>query len=249
MGDEKPSLPSEPTSEEAAADAFRRRVEAIYGGPLPEPQEPPPPSFISLSSIKSEYRRLCDELGGPIEGLGPDVPRSTFERCCSEYSSDRILPVLLQFKDDKDYARRHWPHAAFALNQYVFEIKERNSYADDEPTPQQVADLLKQIARSASSLMADLCRLQTLAERLNDLTAPDRRGHLGWLDAFVSQAAAGLVSNEVNEEAGHLNIVVSDKLAFLERLAEVQAAAETAATRYVDNTLLTEKKVRQIRLF
>ena len=77
MGDEKPSLPSEQTGDQAA-DAFRLRLEAIYGGPLPEPQEPLPPSLISLSAIKSEYQNLCDELGGPVEGIAPNLKRSTY---------------------------------------------------------------------------------------------------------------------------------------------------------------------------
>jgi hypothetical protein len=240
MGDEKPSLQSEQTSEQAAPDAFRRRVEEIYGCPLPEPQEPPAPSSISLS-VKSEYQRLCDELGGRVEGLAPNVSPSTFERCCSQYGSERILPVLLQFIEDRESARRHWPYAAVAINQYVFEIDERNTYTDDEPTPGNIQKLLLQIARSAKDLNTGLCRLQTLAERLKDPTAPDRRGHLGWLDAFTSQAAAGVLSNEVNESPEYRLLVDQGKLAFLKRLAEVEGTARRAIDR-TDKTLLERER-------
>lgn len=241
MGDEKPSLPSEPTSEQVAGDAFRRRVEEIYGGPLSEPQEPPPPSLISLSSIKSEYRRLWDELGGPVEGIGPSLKRSTFERCCGKYGQEQILPVLLQYKNERDFARRHWPYAAVAISQYVFEIDERKTYADDEPTPGNIEKLLLQIAQSAKDLNTGLCRLQTLAERLKDPTAPDRRGHLGWLDAFISQAAAGVFSNEVNESPEYRLLVDQGKLAFLKRLAEVEGTARRAIDRTDRERLEREK--------
>jgi cellobiose-specific phosphotransferase system component IIB len=30
----------------------------------------------SLSSIKSEYQKLCDELSGPVEGIAPNINRS-----------------------------------------------------------------------------------------------------------------------------------------------------------------------------
>jgi hypothetical protein len=241
MGDEKP--PAGQTSEQAAAaDAFRRRVEEIYGGPLPEPQEPPPPpSWISLSSGRSEYQKLCDELGGPVEGIAPNLKRSTFERCCGTYGSDGILPLLLRYKNDVDTARRHWPHAAVAISQYVFEIKERSSYRDDEPQPSDVEDLLRNISQSAHDLSAGLCRLQTLAQRLKDPTAPFRRGHLGWLDAFISQAAAGGFSNEVNESPEYRHLVDQAKTAFLERLAEIEGTATRAIER-TDRKLLARER-------
>jgi hypothetical protein len=241
MGEEKPCFPSGQTSDQSAADAFRRQVEELYGGPLPEPQEPPPPAWISLSSAKSEYRRLCDELGGPAEGIEPKVSPSTFEMCCDEYGLARIIPVLLRFTEDKERARRHWPYAAFAINQYVFEIGERSSYRDDEPKPGEIEDLLRNISQSASDLVAGLCRLEKLAERLKDPTAPYRRGHLGWLDAFISQATAGVLSDEVNESPEYRLLVHQGKMAFLKRLSEVEGTTKRAIDR-IDRSLLDRER-------
>ena len=77
----------------------------------------------------------------------------------------------------------------------------------DEPTPAEVEDLLSQIEKSSRDLNSALCRLQVLSNRLRDPTAPHRRGHLGWLDAYISQAAAGLLSDDVNESEQHLLVV------------------------------------------
>jgi hypothetical protein len=249
MEDEKSNLSSEQSSDHAAADAFRRRVEELYGGPIPEPPEPLPPSLISLSAIKSEYQNLCDELGGPVEGIGPNIERSTFERCCGKYGPEHILPVLLLYKNDRDTARRHWPHAAFAINQYVYEIGERKTYTEDEPTPGKIEELLSQIARFAKDLNAALSRLQKLAGRLNDPTAPDRRGHIGWLDAFISQAAAGVFSNDVDESPEHRGLVDLEKLAFLRRLAEVEATATRAIDRTDRERLERERGLTNPALF
>jgi hypothetical protein len=68
-----------------------------------------------LGSVKSEYQKFCDEFGGPVEGLMPTVARSTFARCCREYSLDCILPLLLTFNSDRDTAQRHWPHTFKAI--------------------------------------------------------------------------------------------------------------------------------------
>ena len=103
MEDEKSNLSSQQSSDQAASNPKRPSLEEIYGGPLPEPQEPLPPSSISLSAIKSEYQNLCDELRGPVEGIGPSLKRSTFERCCGKYGPELILPVLLQFEDRPGY--------------------------------------------------------------------------------------------------------------------------------------------------
>src|SRR5262245_45493910 len=82
MADEVPSLSSEPSGEHQffrrleelyggplpTVAELRGALEELYGGPLPEPQTSPTPPWISLS-VKSEYQKLCEELGGPVEGL------------------------------------------------------------------------------------------------------------------------------------------------------------------------------------
>jgi hypothetical protein len=161
MGDEKP--PAGQTSEQAAAaDALRRSVEEIRSVLIQEAlrdslaeeaaREQGAKHSPSLSSGRSEYQEFCDELGGPVEGIAPDLQRSTFERCCGKYGSERILPLLLRYNNDVDTARKHWPHAAVAIGQYVFEIEERSSYRDDEPRPSDIEDLLRNISHSARDL-------------------------------------------------------------------------------------------------
>jgi hypothetical protein len=121
-----------------------------------------------------------------------------------------------------------------------FEIKERTKYSD-EPTPDGVAEILLQIESSARNLEAGLGRLQTLSYRLKDPTAPRRRAHLSWLEAFVSQAAAGVPSNDVNDDGAHLLAVDLAKQAFVKRLVMVEGAANVAAKR-LDKTLLDRER-------
>jgi hypothetical protein len=189
---------------------------------------------------RSEFERLCDELGGPADGIAASVKRNTFAIYCKDHPSGQIVPILRQYESDESLARRHWPWAAYAIGQYNFETKEWKKYSD-EPTPDEVAEILLQIERSARNLDGGLGRLQTLSYRLKDPTAPLRRAHLGWLDATVSQAAAGLPSNDINEDAAHLLAVDVAKRVFVDRLAMVEGAAKLAAKR-LDRTLLERER-------
>jgi hypothetical protein len=123
--------------------------------------------------------------------------------------------------------------------QYEFRVRELSKYSKDEPTPAEVDRLLSQIESHASGLNSSLCRLQMFANRLDDPTARDRRGHLRWLDAYISQAVAGVPSNEVNEGVQHL--LIDAKMQFLARLAMIEAAAKTAPKR-LDKTLLERER-------
>jgi hypothetical protein len=120
-----------------------------------------------MPRLRSEFDRLCDELGGPAVGVAIGVQPSALAPYCRDYSSHRVLPVLLQFQSDETSARRHWPWAAFAIGLYDYEIKERTKYSD-EPTPDDVAKMLSQIESSARNLRTGLGRLQTLSYRLKD---------------------------------------------------------------------------------
>ena len=187
--------------------------------------------------IKSEYERFCDELGGPADiGVPIKWPRAALAPYCREYSSNTILPVLLKFQKDKSSARRHWPWAAFAISHYVFEQKERSKYTD-EPGPKEVEALLSQIAQAAGKLSSGLRRLEDLSQRLGDPATPLRRAHIGWLDAMVSQAAAGFLADDVNESGEDLLTIDCEKRAFFNRLTEVASGAEMARSR-VDRALL-----------
>jgi hypothetical protein len=184
----------------AARRAYRKmsrindRKSKRSGSAIPAPLRP----------IRSEYDELCDELGGPADisaKMGfreDDVPLPMY---CTEYPSRRILPVLLRFEPDEPLARRFWPWAAFAIDQYVFEQKERQY--SDEPTPKEFEELLSQIAQSAHDLGSGLLRLEALSNRLSDPSASLRRAHIVWLDAFISQTVAGLRSNEVAETGSY----------------------------------------------
>jgi hypothetical protein len=194
-----------------------------------------------MPTIKSEYERLCDELGGPADFGAPiKWPQATLGAYCREYNSNTILPVLLKFQPDKSSARRHWPWAAFAISHYVFEQKKQNKYTD-EPSPKKVEALLSQIAHAARELNSGLCRLEALSHRLGDPSAPLRRAHIRWLNALVSQAAAGFPTDDVNESGEFLLVLDAEKEDFLNRLGEVETGAELARSS-VDGALLGRER-------
>ena len=192
-----------------------------------------------LSDIKSEYEKLCDELDGPAD-IGVKVKHHALAIYCREYRSDLIVPILLAYAKDEIAARRHWPWAAFAISQFVFETKEREKYTD-EPSPQEIIELLDQIRQAAHDLGYGLAKLQTLSFRLSDPSAPDRRGHLAWLDTFFSQTIAGRISNELIEDADEWLAIDLNRTAFLMRLAEIEVAAKKALKK-VDKTLLYRER-------
>jgi hypothetical protein len=202
------------------------------GSRNPTPRLPP--------RIRTEYDRLCEDLGGPADIGEVGISKYDLASYCGTYPTQRVLPVLIQYAPDETLARKHWPWVAFAIGQYDFETKELTTYSV-EPTPEEVEDLLSQIEKSSRDLNSVLCRLQVLSDRLRDPTAPHRRGHLGWLDAYISQAAAGLLSDDVNESEQHLLVVESAKMAFLQRLVDVEVAAKVASQR-LDRTLLERER-------
>jgi hypothetical protein len=198
---------------------------------------------LAFSNIKTEYDRLCEQHGGPAH-LGFDVSESDFRRCCGEYPLRKIVPVLLQFNTDESVVRRLWPWAAFAINQYVSENTERERYTD-EPTPKEVEALVSEIAQSAHSLNSSLCKLGKFSNRLKDASAPRRRAHLAWLDAFISQAVANVLSNEVITKPEVLAYVQEAKLNFIKLLAMIEGTAKVAIKR-VDKKLLDRERGQAI---
>ena len=182
---------------------------------------------------------MCDEFGGPTD-IGATIEHRDLERYCNEYPLRTIQPVLIQFQADATSVRRHWPWAAFALSQFIFERREREKYTD-ELKPEEIVDLLTQVSKSAHDLASALCRLQTFANRLPDPNATFRRAHLAWLDAFVSQAVAGRISKEVTEDDKQMVTDFFGKMNFLKRLAEIEVAAKAAMKR-VDPALLKKER-------
>jgi len=198
------------------------------------------PGFTSLSSLKTEYDHLCQDLGGPAD-LGRSGLDSDLRRASGAYPPRLILPVLIEFKTDNvDLARRHWPWAALAIELFVFDQKERTRYAD-EPAPKDVKALLLEIAQSARDLNSGLNRLQNLSFRVKDPTAPHRRGHLGWLDTFISQGVVGNPSNDVTKNPGVLALLQDARSDFAKRLWTIEATA-TQASKRVDSSLLNRKR-------
>jgi hypothetical protein len=208
-------------------------------------QSPGKPVRRLMPVLKTDYDRLWDELGGPADvGITMKSPRSTLGSYCREYPSVRILPVLLRFQPDKASARKHWPWAAFAIGQYTFEQKERKTYAD-EPSAKQVKALLSNIVELSQNLRSEIYRLQTIANRLEDQSAPLRRAHLCWLDTLVSQAVAGHLTAEVNDNPLYQLGVDSEKKTFLNRLVGIATAAEMAGSR-LDPALLDRERGKSI---
>jgi hypothetical protein len=98
--------------------------------------------------------------------------------------------------------------------------------------------LLGQVETAAHNLISALATLQNLSFRLHEHSAPSRRGHLLWLNQFISQALSDNVSNEVTGDFVTANF---KKLEFIKRLAQVEAAANRAIDR-LDKNLLERKR-------
>jgi 6-pyruvoyl-tetrahydropterin synthase len=193
-----------------------------------------------ISPIRTELDKLCNEDGGPAD-IGLDAVQ--FGMYCSQFPLRCVVPILSPFNQDAKSVRRHWPWAAFALSLYLYEIEERKKYAD-EPAPKQVRELLSGISKAAGDLSAHLRQLQTLALRFTDPSAPHRRAHLRWLDAIISQAAAGFPSADVSEDARTILAIDSGKTGFYVRLADIKAAAKRAISQ-TDTALLEKKRPQQ----
>jgi hypothetical protein len=200
---------------------------------------PPPALPPSLSRLPTELDRLYLELGGPAP-LRPDIDRKAFEIASKEFSWVEVEPSLRRFQKDRDVARRHWPWVAFALDTYRFERRERQREGA-KLTPGEVKELLNEIRRSARELVGSLGRLQEYANSLGDPVAPFRQPHLAYLDEFISQAAAGRISGEVNQDLGQMLHVFLAKQSFMKRLVDIEVAAGEAVNR-MDSNLLKRKK-------
>jgi hypothetical protein len=217
----------------------RRRKKAptateIIADIVEQSQKEPP--LLGPKWPKSQFDKLCDEYGGPAD-LGAAVEKYTFGRCCGEFPLGQVLPTLIRFATGETAARRHWPWAALAIDQYNFEINERAKYKD-ELKPKEIRDLIRTIRRGAHDLLSALARLQTFAFRLHEHSAPLLRGHLSWLHYYISQPLAGHISNEVKADFVTVDLRT---LEFFKHLAQVEAAAKIAAKR-VDIDLLKRRR-------
>jgi hypothetical protein len=182
----------------------------------------------SLSSIKSQYDRLCETQGGPAEVEG--FERVNLEWSCKQYRVRLFQHLITRWQTDPASGIRHWPHMAFACGQYAYRQKEFGN-GKGNLSLVQVRNMLSDIERSANKLAVAICRLQKESDQISDESS-HAIPHLQWLDQFISQAAAGYVAPNVNEDGLHLLIVFDGKMNFLKRVCEVQAAATEALNRF-----------------
>jgi hypothetical protein len=180
--------------------------------------------------LETDLDRVYSELGGPAPLR--DARRSAFSGPCQKFSWGLVQPILCKFQNDRDISRKHWPWAAFALDQYEFERQERGKYSrEPELTPAEVVGLIQGISNSARELADGLARLQEHANRTEDPLAKSRRAHLAYLDQFIAQAAAGQMATTVNDDPEHMLRIFSEKKAFIRRVVDVEIAANEAAKR------------------
>jgi hypothetical protein len=184
--------------------------------------------------LETDLDRVYSELGGPAPLR--DVHRSAFSGPCQEFSWKVVELVLCTFQKDRDTARKHWPWAAFALDQYQFERREKEKYSS-ELTPAEVVDLVGGISNSARELADRLAQLQEHANRIEDPAAKFRRGHLAYLDQLIAQAAAGHMATTVNDDPEHMLRVSFAEMDFIRRLVDVETVANEGAKR-VDRNFL-----------
>ena len=197
-----------------------------------------PSTFVELA-LSSDFEKHCKKLGG-LADIRVTVDPQYMESCCDDYPAERLLPILLRFQKDETAACRHWPWAAVAIDQYTFERSAWEKYAG-EPGPKEIIEILKEIKNAARDLGAGFAQLQAFSYRLSDPSAPLRRAHLAWLDAFILQAIAGRISTDVNEDDRHTVVDYFKKIGLLGQLADVEVAAKEAMRR-IDKSLL--KRVR-----
>jgi hypothetical protein len=187
----KRPLSQSTTSADVVADDLARPLKSL---PRLPPQWP-----------TSELDRLYQELGGPVEIDGKSPKKNVFQSDCDRFPFKNCLgTAICEFVPNESTARRHWPWVAFAIGQYLYEIKERARYTD-EPTPKEILDLVKSIRKSSTDLNSSLQRVSNLADRLHDHSAPWRRYHLSWLDNLFSMAIArGLTDDAINNDLAGL---------------------------------------------
>jgi hypothetical protein len=181
----------------------------------------------SLNAVKTEYKKFCDQHGGPIT-CDDTFTNIDFEHCCREFPRQKFDSTIGRWVTDPVHGIRHWPVMAYAASQYAFRQREFNKYGA-EASPAQVRDLLDEIRKSARRLSRALVQFQEMSARLSDGTAPLAGPHLSWVDEIIAQAMAGELAADVNEQ--RLAMVHFARIDFLRRLADVEVAARYAQER------------------
>jgi 6-pyruvoyl-tetrahydropterin synthase len=214
--------------------AVLRKAHAMKGN---KPRFPP-----SLNSVKSEYKKFCDQHGGPIT-CGYRFADIDFEYCCRDFPRQKFDSTISRWVTDPVHGIRHWPVMAYAASQYAFRQREFIKYGT-EASPAQVRELLDEIRKSARRLSSALAQFQEMSARLSDGTAPLAGPHLSWVDEIIAQAMAGQLAPEVNEE--RLALVHAARIDFLRRLVDVEVAARDVQER-LDPKLLKRTRTSENR--
>jgi hypothetical protein len=235
MDDKKPSHAAKPSTGKASAEQLHEVLQSI----LNERPQAAEPSLLSLSSVRSEYETFCDDKGGPIEIEG-FTKINDYRNCCRHFPVSKFRNIIERWQSDAISGIRHWPAMAFATNHYQFLQREFERYGKP-PSPTEVRELLVDIAKTAEGLRLALIRLQSFSYQISDGSNPFAVPHLAWIDEFIAQAMAGIISGDVIQEEAVLLRVHFDRLEFLKRLMTIEAAA-TASIGRLDLPSLKHKR-------
>jgi hypothetical protein len=202
-----------------------------------KPRFPP-----SLNAVKSDFKKFCDQHGGPIT-CDDRFANIDFEYCCREFPRRMFEPTIDRWVTDPVHGIRHWPVMAYAASQYAFRQREFKKYGA-EASYAHVQELLNEIRKSARRLSRALVQFQEMSARLSDGTAPLAGPHLSWLDEIIAQAMAGEIAADVNEQ--RLAIVHFRRMDFLGRLTDLEVAARYAQ-KHLDSKLLRRARTSENR--
>ena len=122
----------------------------------------------SLNAVKSEYKKFCEQHGGPII-CDDSFAKIDFEHCCRQFPRRRFRPIIDRCVTDPVHGIRHWPVMAFAASQYAF-LQREFSKNEAEASPAQVAKLLDDIGKSSRRLRRALVQFQEMSARLSAMS-------------------------------------------------------------------------------
>ena len=195
-----------------------------------------------LPSSKTEYQRLVEETGGPLEIDGfKNVTQRTYRSCCWEFPLHTFLPMIERWQASKETGRRHWPAMAFITSQYR-SLQRELLKNGKEPSAKEISELLATIASSAEQLRSSLATLQRLAFQPSDGSAPLARPHLQWIDQWIAQAQAGIVLKDLDTSPQVMTAAHLGRDNFVKGIIRVEAAATSARNRCLDESLLKRPK-------
>lgn len=182
--------------------------------------------------------RFCEEHGGAVR-RSPNFLMIEDASPHQEYPYHLFEKIIKPWQPDRMKGSRHWGPMALAVDHFVF-LSKLEKESSEELYPAEVRELLRDIQNTSKHLAGVLSQLQRHGFQPHDRAAPLRSEHLCWLDAFVSQAAAGNFKDKVDEDPRQLARNQIGHRDFGKRLELIQLAAQEAQNR-VDDDLLRRK--------